>query len=132
MTAAVLSNSVEDFTAWYDAKSDEMQELIDEISTQTSYIIDEDEFDSFIEELDSYGITTSTQFEDAFRGEWEGYGERVTTEFSEEYCDEWLTCEVPELIKYAIDYQLVWYQSLQHEFFTIEFKDNTYFFHNSF
>ena len=121
----------EDFADWYDAKSEEMMELIDEISDRTCFIIDEDEYDEFIKELDSSGITTAEQFADAFCGEHEGQGDHVASKFTEDYCDD-LGYNVPELFQNAIDYELVWYQSFQYEFFTIEFKGNTYFFHNNF
>ena len=78
----------EDFANWYDNKSEETQELIDEISDRTYYIIDEDEYDGFMGELSSYGITTAEQFQDAFRGEHEGHGERVCAEFAEQWVDE--------------------------------------------
>jgi len=123
----------EDFAAWYDAKSEETQELIDEISDRTSYIIDEDEYDAFIEELSSYGITTAEQFQDAFRGEFEGYGERIYAEFSEQWVDDIGELHlVPEYLQSAIDYELVWYSTLRYDFMAVEFKGNTYFFHNHF
>ena len=123
----------EDFAAWYDAKTEEQMELIDEISDRTYYIIDEEEYDAFIEELNDYGITTAEQFSDAFRGEYEGTGDSVSTKFTEEYCDDCgLNGNVPELFQNAIDYELVWYQSFQYEFNTVEFKGNTYFFYNHF
>tara|TARA_X000001036_G_C20217980_1_gene618599 strand:+ start:35 stop:526 length:492 start_codon:yes stop_codon:yes gene_type:complete len=122
-----------DYADWYDNKSEETQELIDEISDRTSYIIDEDEYDGFMEELSSYGITTSTQFEDAFRGEFEGYGERVCAQFAEDWVDDIGELHlVPEYLQHAIDYELVWYSSIRYDFMEVEFKGNTYFFHNHF
>ena len=122
-----------DFATWYDGKTEEQQELIDEISDRTYCIIDEEEYDAFIEELKGYGITTAEQFSDAFRGEYEGTGDSVSTKFTEEYCDDCgLTYNIPELFQNAIDYELVWYQSFQYDFSTIEFKGNTYFFANCF
>ena len=119
-----------DFETWYDAKSEDTQALIDEISDRTSYIIEEDEYDAFIEELANYGINDAEQFEDAFNGEWEGYGERVTAEFSEELM---VTCGYniePEFIRNCIDWQLVWYSALRFDYQEMEFKGNTYFFRN--
>ncbi|OUV34713.1 MAG: hypothetical protein CBC48_05310 [bacterium TMED88] len=118
------------FEAWYDSKSEEYQLLIDEISDRTSYIIDEDEYDSFIEELANYGINDAEQFEDAFSGEWEGYGERVFSEFSEELIESCGYTIEPEFIANCIDWELVWYSALRYDYQTIEFKGNTYFFHN--
>ena len=116
----------EDFAAWYDAKHEDEQALIDEISDRTSYIIDEDEYDKFIEELDSYGI------EDAFYGEIEGTGERVTTEFAEQLVEDMGYSIQPEFIANCIDYQLVWYSALRYDFNAVEFGGNTYFFSNNY
>ena len=120
----------EDFAAWYDAKSEDEQEFIDEISDRTSFIIDEDEYDEFIEELADYGITTASQFEDAFNGEWEGTGDRITALFAEDLVDGCGYSIEPEFIANCIDWQLVWYSALRFDYNAIEFKGNTYFFSN--
>ena len=115
------------FAVWYDAKSEDEQELIDEISDRTSFIIDEDEYDDFIYELGECGIETAQQFEYAFEGEWEGTGKEIYADFSQ-----WLieSCwdVVPSIIQGCIDYELVWYSTLRFDYTAIEFKGNTYFF----
>lgn len=119
----------EDFATWYDSKSEDTQSLIDEISDRTSYIIDEDEYDEFIEELNSYGITTSDEFEDRFYMEMEGTGDRVTTEFCEEMLDQTGDLDnVPDYIVGAIDYSRLWNSTLRYDYSVIEFKGNSYFF----
>ena len=118
------------YTAWYDSKSEEYQLLIDEISDRTSYIIDEDEYDNFIEELANYGINDSSQFEDAFEGEVEGYGERVTSEFCEQLVDACGYTIEPSFIANCIDWSLVWEGTLRFDYQVIEFKGNSYFFRN--
>ena len=118
------------FAAWYDSKSEEYQLLIDEISDRTNFIIDEDEYDAFIEELANYGINDAESFEDAFSGEREGYGERVFAEFSEELMSDCGYTIEPEFLANCIDWELVWYSSLRYDYQTIEFKGNTYFFRN--
>ena len=122
----------EDFAAWYDAKSEDMQALIDEISDRTSYIIDEDEYDAFIDELDSYGITDAETFADAYYGEIEGTGERVTSEFTEQLCEECGYSIEPDFIANCIDWSLVWYSAIRYDFNAVEFKGNTYFFSNNY
>lgn len=119
-----------DFAAWYDSKSEEMQLLIDEISERTYFIIEENEYDSFIEELANYGINDAEQFEDAFQLEVEGYGERVYAEFSEQLVEDCGYSIYPEFIINCIDWEQVWYSSLRYDYQTIEFKGNTYFFRN--
>ena len=118
------------FEAWYDSKSEDTQLLIDEISDRTYYIIDEEEYDEFIEELANYGINDASQFEDAFEREVEGHGERVFSEFSEELIESCGYTIEPEFIANCIDWELVWYSSLRYDYQAFEFKGNTYFFRN--
>jgi len=129
--AAVLSEkfmkSRLDFADWYDNKSEDEQELIDEISDRTSFIIDEDEYDEFIDVLDGYGIFDASQFEDAFAGEWEGTGERIYAEFSEDLIEQ-CGYSIEQFIANCIDWELVWYSALRDAYYVIEFKGNTYFF----
>ena len=120
----------EDFAAWYDAKSEDEQQFIDEISDRTYHIIDEEDYDDFIEELNSYGITTAEGFEDAFEGEWEGTGIRIEAQFSENLIDAIGYDIQPEFIANCVDWELVWYSSLRYDYQTVEFKGNTYFFRN--
>ena len=122
--------SQEDFDTWYCSKSEEYQLLIDQISDITQYIIDEDEYDAFIEELANHGINDASQLEDVFSGEWEGYGERVFTEFSEDLIESMGYTIQPDFIANCIDWEQVWYSSLRYDYQTIEFKGNTYFFRN--
>ena len=134
MTTTTLSpefiKAREDFAFWYDSKSEEMQLFIDSISERTNFIIDEDEYESFIEELANYGINDVEEFEDAFNGEREGYGERVFSEFSEELVSDCGYTIEPDFIANCIDWELVWYSALRYDYQTIEFKGNTYFFRN--
>jgi len=134
MTTSTLSaefiKAREDFAAWYDAKSEEEQLFIDEISDRTHYIIDEEDYDDFIEELLSHGIASAGEFEDAFEGEWEGYGERIYAEFSEDLIEQIGYDIQPEFIANCVDWELVWYSSLRYDYNTVEFKGNTYFFRN--
>ena len=119
-----------DYDAWYESKPLEYQLFIDTIAERTNFIIDEADYDTFIEELANYGINDVSDFEDAFNGECEGYGERVFAEFSEELIESCGYTIEPEFIANCIDWELVWYSSLRYDYQTIEFKGNTYFFHN--
>ena len=128
--AEVTMQAQADYETWYDSKSEDTQALIDEISDRTSYIIDEDEYDAFIEELANYGINDASQFEDRFSQEVEGYGERVTAEFAEELCESCGYEIQPSFIANCIDWERVWYSALRYDYQTVEFKGNTYFFRN--
>jgi hypothetical protein len=119
-----------DYDTWYESKTLEYQLFIDTIAERTNFIIDEADYDAFIEELANYGINDASQFEDAFSQESEGYGERVFSEFSEELIESCGYTIEPEFIANCIDWELVWYSSLRYDYQTIEFKGNTYFFHN--
>ena len=133
-TAAAVSARAA-FAAWYDSKDAATQALIDEIHESTSYIIDEDEYDAFINMLDAdLGITTAEQFCDAFSGEWEGVGDHITTKFTEDLIDDCYSHEIesmPSFLQTAIDYELVWYQSMRYDYYDLEFKGNTYFFNRN-
>ena len=136
MTATLSPEFVkarEDFAAWYDNKSEDTQALIDAISDRTYYIIDENEYDEFIEELDSYGIKDASTFEDAFCLEYEGYGEHLLTQFAEQWCDDvGVTSNLDDAVAHCIDYNQYWYYAMQYDFNVIEFNGNTYFFFNNY
>ena len=132
LSPAFVASSVR-FERWYDSKDADTQELIDEISDRTHFIIDEAEYDAFISMLDSdLSITTAEQFANAFYGEQEGVGDHITTKFTEEFCDDlYPTDDLPHIYQCAIDFELVWYQSLRYDFYDLEFKGNTYFFNRN-
>lgn len=118
-----------DFANWYDSKSEETQALIDEIADRTSFIIDEDEYDVFINELESYGITTSDEFEDRFMRELEGQGDEITEDFCMEMIEETGVLEgIPDYILDAIDYSRLWTSTIRFDFTIMEFNENTYMF----
>ena len=103
------------FENWYDSKSEDTQLLIDEISDRTSYIIEEDEYDEFIEELANYGINDAEHFEEAFNDEVEGYGERVFAEFCEEIIESIGYNMEPSFIAGCMDWERVWYSYLGYD-----------------
>ena len=129
MTASDAQAVMTAYEQWYDSKDADTQELIDEIHESTSFIIDENEYDAFIDELKDEGITTAEEFCDRFYGEWEGVGDHVTTEFTEQLVDDvYPTDDLPEIYRNAIDFERVWDQSLSYDFYDMEFQGRTYFF----
>ena len=116
---AAMSGSERDaFAAWYDAKTEEVQELIDSISDMTSDIIDEADYDSFMKELDDNGIETAEQFKDAYAGQYDS-----GAIFAEQLCDElgYLSSyapagPIPDFILSHIDWQAVWDCELRHDY----------------
>ena len=135
MTATVTASAQARYELWYDSKDADTQALIDEIHESTSFIIDEDEYDAFINMLAAdLNITTAEQFCDAFSGEWEGVGDHITSKFTEELIDDCYSHEIesmPSFLQSAIDYELVWYQSMRYDYYDLEFKGNTYFFNRN-
>ena len=134
-TAADAQARMTAYEQWYDSKDADTQELIDEIHESTSFIIDEDEYDAFINMLNTdLDITTANQFCEAFAGEWMGVGDRITSEFTEQLIDDCYSDDIasmPSFLQNAIDYELVWYQSMRYDYYDLEFKGNTYFFNRN-
>ena len=133
LSPAFVASSVR-FERWYDSKDADTQALIDEIAESTSFIIDEAEYDAFINMLDiDLSITTAEQFCDAFSGEWEGVGDHITTKYTEDWCEDvYPTDDMPDIYRHAIDFEQVWYQSLRYDYYDMEFKGNTYFFNRNY
>ena len=133
LSPAFVASSVR-FERWYDSKDADTQALIDEIAESTSFIIDEAEYDAFINMLDiDLSITTAEQFCDAFSGEWEGVGDHITTKYTEDWCEDvYPTDGMPDIYRHAIDFEQVWYQSLRYDYYDMEFKGNTYFFNRNY
>ena len=112
--AAMRGSERDAFAAWYDAKTEEVQELIDSISDMTSDIIDEADYDSFMKELDDNGIETAEQFEDAYAGQYDS-----GAIFAEQLCDEcgYLSeSNLPNFISNHIDWDAVWNCELRHDY----------------
>ena len=116
------------FSDWYDAKPEEAQSLVDEISDRTAYIIDEREYDDFIAELASRDIVTAEQLEVAFERECEGVPPESIKEFTKQYCDDCgLTSIVHEIVVEAVDFEKIWHKVFEHKITAFEFNRNTYF-----
>jgi len=131
-TAADAQARMATYEQWYDSKDADTQALIDEIHDRTSFIIDEDEYDAFISLLADLDIKDAGQFEDAFAGEYEFTGEHILSKFAEDFSDDlYPSDDLPEIYRYAIDYQIVWYSALRYDFYDMEFKGNTYFFNRN-
>lgn len=86
--------------------------------------------DTIIRELEGYGIETEEALDDTYSG---CYRDEAT------FCED-LLCEcyseaidaMPVFIQTAIDWELVWYQSMQHDYFAIYHDAEYYFFNRNF
>ena len=129
---AMTTPTRQTYAMWFDSKPEDVQALIEEISDRTFHITESSQFDEFIEELESYGIITASNFEDAFMGEFAGNGNQVVSEFSSDLMESCgFNCE-PDFVRNCIDWELVWYSALRYDYNAIVFKGNTYFFSNNF
>ncbi len=128
--SAVLPRATESFEAWYDAKSEDEQLLIDEINDRIHEGFDEEEYEQFIDLLDDLGITTADNLSDALFYQTDVYN--AEEEFAEYIYTELNCKEIPDEIQGCIDWQVVWDTAYRFDFSSVEFKDATYFFHNNF
>jgi hypothetical protein len=88
------------------------------------------DIEQFMEELNDYGITDIEQLEDAYAG---CYRDEAT--FCEDLMSDKYSSEIdalPTWVYYAIDWELVWYQSLRYDYFTVYFDSEYYFFSQNF
>ena len=118
------------FAAWYDALDSDKRELVDSIAERTYYITESEEYLSFIDMLyEEFGITTAIDFEDRFEAEFEGYGDNQLAEYAENMINECGYLDrVPDMLRYAIDYELLWNGTLRFDYSEVQFQENTYLF----
>ena len=86
--------------------------------------------DLFIDEIEGYGVDSVDTFRDAYYGCYPN----VKT-FAEDFVNEvysHVINELPSWLQYAIDYELIWYQTLRHDFFEVEFDGEIYIFNRNF
>ena len=122
---------VDAFAAWYDSKDAATQELIDSISDRTYFIIEEQDYDRFIDLLKDEGIESAMDFEDRFEQEFEGYGDRQLAEHAEQMLDDCGYLDrIPDCIRNHIDWEAVWNCELRYDYSEVQFQENTYLFRN--
>lgn len=115
--------------AQYEELDTDTKDLYDAVHDRLGEKWDHEEIMEFIDELDDLGITTFSEFEDAFCYESDGYW--AEKEFAEYWVCE-VMCEAPsETIAHAVDWQQVWDHNLRYDFNTIETSNGTFFFWNN-
>ena len=123
----VSSGEQSKYEVWYDGKDEDKQELIDSISHMTYHIIDEEEYDEFIELLDDEGMTSADDFTDRFEGEFDTDTELY--EWVEQMIDDSMYLkDVPDFIKNHINYEDIWNCELRYDYTNIQFNDRVYLF----
>ena len=133
MTATILPRSTDSFEVWYDNLDEDKQLLADEINDRVCDGFDEEQYEQFMEILDSYGITTAEQLSDALWYSTEGTPFVTPEAAFAEHIEMEINCtELPSHLENAIDWQTLWDCYYRFDFFSFEYGDYTYFFHNNF
>ena len=120
---------------WYDNPTDEDQDLYDAISERYSDIdrLDAEQCQEFMDELSEHGITTGDQFRDAHYYNTTSWN--AEAEFAQYYAEEIMCCDLNDAGMNSflvIDWQATWDCNLRHDFFTIKFDGETFFFNANF
>ena len=122
---------------WYeDVLDDQGRELYDAIEERCPEFtkLDAEQCQEFMDELSEHGITEGDQFRDAHYYQTDSWN--AEREFAQYYAEE-IACidqftDAGMLSMIVIDWQATWDCNLRHDFFTIEFDGETYFFSNYF
>ena len=130
-TLSIQTDGVVDEDEWYNNLSEQQQELYDAIEEHCPEFekLSTDDCDAFMSELEDVGITTATEFSDAYYGQQDGWKPEST--FAEELMIELGQVNEESPVFFAIDWQRVWDHQLSYDFSTIEFDGATYFFRNN-
>jgi hypothetical protein len=130
-TLSIQTDGIGDAANWYDNLSVTEQELYDAIEERCPEFekLSADDCDTFMSELEDIGITTASEFSDAYYGQQDGWHPEAT--FAEELMIDRGQVNEDSPVFFAIDWERVWDHSLSHDFSTIEFDGATYFFRNN-
>lgn len=115
----------------YDELSTEDKDLYDKITDMLGEKWTHEETIEFMEELNDIGITTASQFEDAYEYTRDSYSSYAEKEFAEYWCVEVLNAQIPDCVYAAVDWQSVWDHDLSYDFYSIETVNGTFFFRNN-
>jgi len=121
---------------WYDSLTDQDRDLYDMIEDRCPEFskLDAEQCQEFMDELSEHGIYTADDFESAYYYQTDEYNAEV--EFAQYYAEEIACLDVTNDAGMGsflvIDWQATWDCNLRHDFFTIEFDGETYFFNNNF
>ena len=131
MTATIMDAPITG-ADWYDNLTEQDQELYDMIENMCPEFtkLDATECQEFMDELSEHGITTAEQFESAYFYQSTAY--KAEADFAGYVTTEINCVDIPGYIYNHIDWQSIWWGELRHDFFTIEFDGETYFFNSNF
>lgn len=113
----------------YDNLDQEKKDLYDSVDNKLGSKWTHEEIIEFLEELDDIGITTASEFEDAYEYETDEYNaERV---FAEYFVCEVLNEAPSDTIFHAVDWYEVWNHNLRYDYNVIETANGSFFFRNN-
>lgn len=114
---------------WYDSLALTDQDLYDKVEEMCPEFekLDATQCQEFLDILDDYGIEDADKFESAYFHQISyAHDESHFGEFVEYLVTEVDCKELPEFL--CIDWQQSWYSNYRHDFITIEFDGEVYFF----
>jgi len=115
----------------YDELSTDDKDLYDAITDKLGEKWTHEETIEFMEELNDIGITTASEFEDAYGYTHDSYSSYAEKEFAEYWCVEVMNAQIPDCVYAAVDWQCVWDRNLSYDFHSIETVNGTFFFRNN-
>lgn len=115
----------------YDDLSNEDKDLYDKITDILGEKWTHEETIEFMEELNDIGITTASEFEEAYEYTHDSYSSYAEKEFAEYWCVEVMNAQIPDCVYAAVDWQSVWDHDLSYDFNSIETVNGTFFFRNN-
>ena len=115
----------------YDELSTDDKDLYDAITDKLGEKWAHEETIEFMEELNDIGITTASEFEDAYEYTHDSYSSYAEKEFAEYWCVEVMNAQIPDCVYAAVDWQSVWDHDLRYDFHSVETVNGTFFFRNN-
>jgi nuclear transport factor 2 (NTF2) superfamily protein len=117
--------------AEYDDLSTDAKDLYDKITELLGEKWTHEETIEFMDELDDIGITTASQFSDAYEYTHDSYSSYAEKEFAEYIVLEVMDARIPDIVLAHIDWQHVWDHELRYDYNAIETVNGTFFFRNN-
>jgi hypothetical protein len=127
----VPTTNVDTVEQEYDDLSEDEKDLYDKITDMLGEKWTHEETIEFMDELDDIGITSASEFEDAYEYTHDSYSSYAEKEFAEYWCMDVMDAEIPECVLGAVDWQDVWDHDLRYDFASIETVNGTFFFRNN-
>ena len=132
MDVSASDTDDKEYDDWHDSLEEQDKDLINEIQEMCGDfgLYTPEECREFMDELSDLGITTDSQFEDAFCHQTSSHN--AGAEFAELQAVGYGCTTFIDMPWVVIDWEASWERNLCHDYSTLEFKGVTYFFSNYF